>query len=425
MQKTKNLKLNKPDYTDVADISIINGNMDILDDEIASHKHNAIEITSNTDLNNIDEEGYYWCNSGSSSTVTNKPDDVTFFGLRVTKISGGVFSQEIVTSDNRKFLRIHWSGSWTQWTQITLSGHKHTKADISDFEHNHTLSSLDGVLPISKGGTGQTTAANTRTALGLGTAATRAYTTSVSNGSTSLVTSGAVYNAIKNTKSRTHVVVATFNTQNPLKANADYTCTETNASSILKTAINAVAKGGTVELLDGIYNLQYSEDAIEITKAITIKGCGWETVINQPVDESVGEAKSAFVISSTNVRLKSFMLCDYDISSPVQMITQQAQGTIYEDIFFIFNGSEESGNGTCILGTEDCNYTRIQNCRVYKSFNNSEKAMFDFSLCTNFGGVIGTNISSGYNNISVKFKSETHKNNTAIYGHKAIDLLGG
>lgn len=297
----------------------------------------------------------------------------------------------------------------------------------ADGTHSHTLTddSVTGVLPISKGGIGASTVAAARTNLGLGTAATRGVTTAVSNGSTNLVTSGAVYSAISNLNinNRTHIVVATYDTKNPLKANADYTCTSTNASSVLKTAINAVAQGGRVELLDGTYNLQYGEDTIELTKDITIEGCGYKTTIHQPADENSGEAKPVFIISGQNVKLKSMMLCDNNVTSPVPIIRQQTQGAIYDDVFFIFNAGESSSYGACIRGSNDCNYTRIRNCRVYKGFNNSGIAMFDFSACTGFGGVIGANISSGYNNISVKFANESHKNNTAVYGHKAIDLL--
>jgi len=50
MKKTTNLQLNKPDYTDVADIKTINDNMDILDTEISkkansTHSHTKSEIT--------------------------------------------------------------------------------------------------------------------------------------------------------------------------------------------------------------------------------------------------------------------------------------------------------------------------------------------------------------------------------------------
>ncbi|MBS4869771.1 MAG: hypothetical protein KHZ95_08800, partial [Eubacterium sp.] len=37
MKQTDNFKLNKPDYTDVADISIINDNMDIIDNILGGH----------------------------------------------------------------------------------------------------------------------------------------------------------------------------------------------------------------------------------------------------------------------------------------------------------------------------------------------------------------------------------------------------
>lgn len=306
-----------------------------------------------------------------------------------------------------------------------LSGLQDDIDSKADGTHTHTVDDLSGTLPLSKGGTGATTTASARTNLGLGTAATKGVATAVANGNTNLVTSGAVYTAIGNLNinNRTHIVVSAYDTKNPLKANADYTCTSTNASSVLKTAINAVALGGTVEFLDGTYNLQYDEDAIELNKAINIVGSGHTTIIHQPADENSGEAKPIFIISGQNVRLKGMMLCDKNVTSPVAMIEQQTQGTIYDDVFFIFNAAETSSYGACIRGANDCKYTRIQNCRVYKGFNNNEIAMFDFSDCTGFGGVIGANISSGYNNISVKFASESHKNNTAVYGHTAIDLL--
>lgn len=296
----------------------------------------------------------------------------------------------------------------------------------ADGTHSHTLtdSEIKGTLPISKGGTGASTAAAARTNLGLGAAATKGVTEEVRNNNVGLVTSGAVYSAINNLNinNRTHIVVATYDTKNPLKASADYTCTSTNASSVLKAAINAVAQGGKVELLDGTYNLQYSEDAIELTKDITIEGCGYKTTIHQPADENSGEAKPIFIINGQNVRLKGMMLCDNNVTSPVPIIRQQTQGAIYDDVFFIFNAEESSGGGACIKGYNDCNYTRIQNCRVYKGFNDSNRVMFDFGDCTKFGGVVGANISSGYNNISINFANEGHKNNTAIYGHSNIDI---
>lgn len=548
MKQTVNHKLNKPDYTDVADIADINANMDIIDanlgkvttpaytdtkgkkytdingmhlrtdnaiyikggikivnvDPCTDGKNLTEEMVSGTTVNlyvlaKIDENGDAVFNEVDAESLdvdSIKADKLVVDGmtlqelaLHFSKAKGALYtdnSSKNGSDGSRKFIlgvykdtpevdanlmptslpnagivsRVE-SDANGNGTYIELYGFNivcrtenavfkvpTVKADTiraekelkigsssvtemigakADTDHSHSLTddNITDTLPLSKGGTGAATATAARSNLELGTAATKGVATAVANGNTNLVTSGAVYSAINNLNinNRTHIVVASYDTKNPFKANADYTCTSTNASSVLKTAINAVALGGTVELLDGTYNLQYDEDAIELTKAINIIGSGHTTTIQQPADENSGEAKPIFIISSQNVRLKGMMLCDKNVTSPVAMIEQQTQGAIYDDVFFIFNAAETSSYGACIRGSNDCNYTRIQNCRVYKGFNNSGAAMFDFSDCTGFGGVIGANISSGYNNISVKFASESHKNNTAVYGHKAIDLL--
>ncbi len=547
MKQTTNHKLNKPDYTDVADIADINANMDIIDANLGKvttsaytdakgnkytdingmhlRTDNAIyakggikivnvdpctdgrnlteEMVSRTTVNlyvlaKIDENGnavFKELEASNLDVDSIKGDKLVVDGMTLqelafhfSKAKGALYtdnSSKIGSDGSRKFIlgvykdtpevdanlmptslpnagvvsRVesdaNGNGTYIELYGLnivcrtenavfkvptvkadTIRAEKELKIGSSsvaemigakaDADHSHTLSdeTIAGTLPLSKGGTEAATAAGARTNLGLGTAATKGVATAVASGNTNLVTSGAVYSAINNLNinNRTHIVVATYDTKNPLKANADYTCTSTNASSVIKTAINAVAQGGKVELLDGTYILQYSEDAIELTKDITIEGCGYKTTIHQPADENSGEAKPVFIISGQNVKLKSMMLCDNDVTSPVPIIRQQTQGAIYDDVFFIFNAGESSGGGACIRGYNDCNYTRIQNCRVYKGFNDSNKVMFDFGDCTKFGGVVGANISSGYNNISINFANEGDKNNTAIYGHSNIDI---
>jgi hypothetical protein len=402
MQKTKYYELSKPDYTDVADIADINTNMDTIDEKLntaLTHTH-ALTDSAITGVLSIAKGG-----TGSSTASAAR----TALGL------GTAAEKSVATSIAQNGTGLVDSG--TVYTALSKK---------SDTSHGHALtdSTVTGVLSIEKGGTGSSTAATARTALGLGTASTYGVSTSVSSGSSNLVTSSAVYSAISNIKvnNRTHIVIATYDTKNPLKSNADYTCTSTNASTILKTAINAVAKGGRIELLDGTYQLQYDEDAIEISKAITIVGCGHSTVIKQPSDTSAGEARSIFEITGSDVHIKNMMISDANVTSAVTMIKQQSDTVTYDNLFFIFNGSDDSCTNSCIEGSKVCNYTRIQNCRVYKGFSDSTKVMFDFSGCTSFIGVICGNLSSGYGNISVKFANETHKNNTAIFGHTNIDV---
>lgn len=61
-----------------------------------------------------------------------------------------------------------------------------------------TAANVSGTVAIANGGTGATSASAARTNLGLGAAATKSTTTSVTSGSSALVTSGGVYSALSN-----------------------------------------------------------------------------------------------------------------------------------------------------------------------------------------------------------------------------------
>ncbi len=496
MKTTTNLGLKKPDYTDAADIAVINENMDKLDAAVEEkadleHTHTKFDndvqiangkaltaqtIKGNTGLSieadttikgKLDVEGrsffkadtitkrLYPESGGTHDIGTNAMRyNVGYFkkinaeeleGLSLTDIDGNEVRlvNKSAQSEGYFFL-VNWR--YTGYDRFVIGYHPYSEDEtaVHFFEYINTngyLNSLvgfrvggknvlteDSIIPLSKGGTGATTAAGARTALGLGTAATKGVSASVSASSDNLVTSAAVYAALKalNINNRTHIVIAAHDTKNPLKANADYTCTSTNASEVIKQAIDAIGQGGKIELLDGTYNLDYEDDQIVINKAgITIEGAGYHTVVKQPIDSYYGEAKFVFKITAQNVSIKKMMICDAVVTSPVSMIYQEADGASYEEIFFIYNASESTCENACIEGAKTCNYTRIQNCRVYKGFNVGTKAMFDFASCTGFCGVIGANISSGYNDITIRFANETHKNNTALYGHAGITIKIG
>ena len=81
-------------------------------------------------------------------------------------------------------------------------------ADVTDIP-------ISGTLSIGNGGTGATTAANARTNLGLGSAATASTTTSIASGGTGLPTAGTVYSYVTNAisgASNTYVTIATDQT---------------------------------------------------------------------------------------------------------------------------------------------------------------------------------------------------------------------
>ena len=283
---------------------------------------------------------------------------------------------------------------------------------------------LSKATPITKGGTGATTAANARTNLGLGSSSTLDTENVVSTLSTKIPTSAAVSTAINTlksqTKSRTSVIIASYDTKNPLKDKADYTCTSADFPTVFTTALNAVANGGEIQLLDGTYNADFA-NVINVNKAVKIHGCGRQTVLKQAVDPTDDAySNPIFRITSDNVEISDMMICDVDCYDPIEMIQITKNGAIFRNIFFITYAQYEDDYASCIKGEGDCRFTRIQDCRVFKGTANTGKIMFRFNECTNFSGVIGGNISSGYDSISVAFASETHKNQTAIYGHTNI-----
>lgn len=352
------------------------------------------------DLNNVITPGEYWGAGGNFAINfpeydADKKPNIGGFALKVYQ-SGGLGRLQVFINDVCMWFRVSSNvdiesntAIWKDWICLSKVGHTHSNTEIT----------------------------------GLGNCATRNLATTVAQGNANPVTSSAVYSAISNikTNNRTHIVIATYDTKNPLKSNADYTCTETNATDILKQAIISIGEGGKIELLDGTYNLSYSAGSFNIYKSITIEGQGFKTVINQPADTVAGETMPIFDITAANISIRNMMLSASRVTSPAAIITQSAQGAIYDNVFFIRNTHESEPYSVCIEGTGDCKYTRIQNCRVYKDFK-GESVMFDYLSCTDFSGVIGANISSGYDNIGIRFKNETHKNATAIYGHSNIDI---
>jgi hypothetical protein len=100
---------------------------------------------------------------------------------------------------------------------------------------------VTGTLSINNGGTGATTSAAARTNLGLGTSATTNYITSVTQNSSSLVTSGAIYSAI--------------NSSNPIMSVKGYM---TNSASM----VNSWSSGSWYHLINWSTQASYNNSNI-------------------------------------------------------------------------------------------------------------------------------------------------------------------
>ena len=109
-----------------------------------SHTHTKSNITdlntslsNDTDLNNIKEVGWYY--SIDSNTISNKPSDITAFGLEVIRSANGCYSQTCYSSNSNKIYYRYYNGtSWGSWNKIYTAGDKPTAAEIGAASSNHT-----------------------------------------------------------------------------------------------------------------------------------------------------------------------------------------------------------------------------------------------------------------------------------------------
>ena len=67
------------------------------------------------------------------------------------------------------------------------------------------------------------------------------------------------------------IIIAAYNSQNPLKAKADFVCTNSDCVSILNKAVEKVHSGGHILLLDGDFNFT---SRWNVSKSVTIAGMG-------------------------------------------------------------------------------------------------------------------------------------------------------
>ena len=134
----------------------------------SANKVNVTTLTSQN-LNDYRTPGTFFC-AGGGNTCTNKPSGIDNFGMYVIQSASGWYTQILYGSDDDMYTRRWASNSWTGWVKFYSTGNKPTAAAIgaAAASHNHSAANItSGTLAIARGGTGATTAAAARTALGI------------------------------------------------------------------------------------------------------------------------------------------------------------------------------------------------------------------------------------------------------------------
>lgn len=156
---TTNYNLVKPDYTESADIGVINDNMDIIDttmkanatgiaslntnkqnvndnslsttnktvpgaiNELNSNKQDSLvgRTLSNIDLNTVVTAGHYWV---STTNVSNSP--VNYYGyLEVVRSGDGAYMQrftqfgnDTISTRGTIYIRFYINNQWYSWNKV-------------------------------------------------------------------------------------------------------------------------------------------------------------------------------------------------------------------------------------------------------------------------------------------------------------------
>lgn len=169
---------------------------------------------------NINKDGYIKTQDANGNIVTVYPytkagnvDGLDVFGASGSNHSTGLVPDPGATVGSTKYLRE--DGTWAEpaggggtgtvtGVKVGTDSYSPDSSGVVSIPayptslpaNGGTATNVSGTVAVANGGTGATSASSARTNLGLGEAATKSTTTSVTSGSSSLVTSGGVYSAL-------------------------------------------------------------------------------------------------------------------------------------------------------------------------------------------------------------------------------------
>lgn len=181
------------------------------------------------------------------------------------------------------------------------------KASIDNHSHALNGTGIKGVLPISKGGTGATTASVAAKILGLDNKADKEKLSELEeslSATDSSVTD--LSNTVDNLNKFCYLVGASDSDEN-LKRYADFLCAgENNSGNYILKIINEVPDNSTLYFLPGIYNI--SHIFLTVNKPITLTGAengSTEFVLLGGACVRIGTEKEINNVCIKNITLKS------------------------------------------------------------------------------------------------------------------------
>ena len=295
------------------------------------------------------------------------------------------------------------------------------KAGIDNHSHALNGTGIKGVLPISKGGTGATTASVAAKILGVDNKADKEHkhtANDITETDEIKLMTATERNKLAQLAKYCYVVAAE-DTDSKLKEYANVRCTGSAMENFIQTLIDYVARGSTIYLLPGTYKIS---KPIRVGKSINFLGAGAET--------KLVNLEGGYIFSVTNscVRLKDMQLIRN--SELMNSTSNKALIEFYSSEIDIISDVEIRGclfdcknmgeNQGAIIGVfnpitlESLTQVRIlENTFLAADYTGNT---IDFSNIGNsLSGVVGANVSS--NGIKIKAQNTT---SVWTYGQRTI-----
>lgn len=121
-------------------------------------RHGSTAITSNQNLNNFTDPGWYYCPANATVATLKNCPTTNAFALSVSQHAGtSQLLIEYVTSTPKMFMRNFYNSTWGPWYEVYHTGQKPTASEIgaAASSHNHSAANItSGTLAVARGGTG-------------------------------------------------------------------------------------------------------------------------------------------------------------------------------------------------------------------------------------------------------------------------------
>lgn len=162
-----------------------------------------------------------------------------------------------------------------------------------------------------------------------------------------------------------NIIVAAYNSTNPLKSCADYTCTQNDCASILSSAITKAGNCGKVTLLDGDF---YLNSLLDVRNSVHISGMGKFFTKLHKINNNIEAYLIRLLCSEITIDNMGF-LCETENSNFFMIYIGYTNSEINSCFFSATNSNTLYNEAGFIMIDYTRGFTAIRDC-IFEKYSN-------------------------------------------------------